>query len=196
MKLVRRRLCNIVLSLAVIPLVLGGCGGSGSGSSKVCFDLDDDTRGCSEKVGNIVNVSVVSHDENVLKAEYEAGFVQGHLQGSSIRSARDNAWDLAYHTDPSHTFPANLPVSKNELLVAQEVILKNFNYTLEYLRGTADQRLAKEMLRILYRMLGVYHGAVLDAPVELDFAADRFPELLPAELVLNYDGAFQYRLWL
>lgn len=189
MKLVRRRLCNIVLSLGVIPLVLGGCGGSGSGSSKVCFDLDDDTRGCSEKVGNIVNVSVVSHDENVLKAEYEAGFVQGHLQGSSIRSARDNAWDLAYHTDPSHTFPTNLPVSSSELLVAQEVILKNFNYTLEYLRGTADQGLAKEMLRILYRMLGVYHGAVLDAPVELDFAADRFPELLPAELVLNYDGA-------
>ena len=59
-----------------------------------------------QTIHNIANLTVVSKDANDLKAEYRAGFVQGKLQGKTIISARDNSWDNAYLTDPSHTFPA------------------------------------------------------------------------------------------
>lgn len=68
-----------------------------------------------EKINNIVNLTVVSRDENDLKAEYRAGFTQGKLQGRTIISARDNAWDNAYLTNPSHTFPKQHGPSQDEL---------------------------------------------------------------------------------
>lgn len=69
------------------------------------FALDADASGVIQTINNIVNLTVVSRDANDLKAEYRAGFVQGKLQGTAIRSARDNCWDNAYLTDPSHNFP-------------------------------------------------------------------------------------------
>lgn len=58
-------------------------------------------------INNIVNMTVVSKDLNDLKAEYHAGFVQGKLQGTTIISARDNAWSNSYLLDPEHKFPKN-----------------------------------------------------------------------------------------
>ena len=69
------------------------------------YTLDANASGVMQTINNIVNLTVVSRDANDLKAEYRAGFIQGKLQGNTIISARDNAWDNAYLTDPSHTFP-------------------------------------------------------------------------------------------
>ena len=68
-----------------------------------------------ETINNIVNMTVVSKDANDLKAEYRAGFVQGKLQGKTILSARDNNWDNAYLTDPSHSFPKQHGPTRAEL---------------------------------------------------------------------------------
>jgi len=58
----------------------------------------------------------------VLKAEYQAGFVQGHMQGSRIAAARDNA--CLYYTS---TWAAN------------NVLKQNFNYLITYLKTAADR---------------------------------------------------------
>ena len=68
---------------------------------------------------------VVSNDPNVYKAEYEAGFIQGALQGEMIYSARDNTWDNTYLTNPAHTFPKKIPPSAEELKMAQETLQMN-----------------------------------------------------------------------
>lgn len=88
-------------------LLFAACSGDGSSSNRRTYTLDADASGVIETVNNIVNLTVVSKDANDLKAEYRAGFIQGKLQGRTIMSARDNAWDNAYLTDPSIAFPSN-----------------------------------------------------------------------------------------
>ena len=69
------------------------------------YTLNVNASGVIQTINNIVNLTVASRDANDLKAEYRARFIQGKLQGKSIISARDNAWDNAYPTNPWHTFP-------------------------------------------------------------------------------------------
>ena len=47
----------------------------------VTYALNHYASGVLEVVNNISNLTVVSRDRNTLKAEYQAGFIQGHLQG-------------------------------------------------------------------------------------------------------------------
>jgi len=77
----------------------------GRSSQLTLYTLDANASGVMQTINNIANLTVVSRDANDLKAEYRAGFIQGKLQGQTILSARDNTWDNAYLTDPSHTFP-------------------------------------------------------------------------------------------
>ena len=90
------------------------------------YTLDANASGVIQTLNNIVNLTVVSRDANDLKAEYRAGFIHGKLQGKSIISARDNAWDNAYLTNPWHTFPKQHGPSEAELTKA--AVLLNANY--------------------------------------------------------------------
>ncbi len=106
----------------------------GRNSEGTIFTLDPQALGVIETINNIVNLTVVSRDENDLKAEYRAGFVQGKLQGTTIISARDNAWDNAYLFDPSHNFPKQHGPSEDELTLAAEVLNANYAAFLQYLK--------------------------------------------------------------
>ena len=140
-----------------------------------------------ETVNHIQNVSITSNDSNVFKAEYEAGFIQGRLQRNTILSARDNFWDMAYLTDPSHTFPKQIPPSKAELQIAQDVLVQNLDYTLRYMASTDDALVAENLQRILYRMLGIYHGAVRGEPAPLDFSQFTMSLFSDEDLKLGYN---------
>jgi len=76
-------------------LILAACSGSGddSSSNRRIYNLDANAAGVIETVNNIANLTVVSRDDDDLKAEYRAGFVQGKFQATAILSARDNSWD-------------------------------------------------------------------------------------------------------
>src|SRR5512139_1710067 len=88
------------LAVALALLVVAGCGGDGSSGTAtdatspftntppVQFSSGG-ASGIAETLNNIANLTVVSNDPDVLEAEYQAGFVQGHLQGRTIISARD-----------------------------------------------------------------------------------------------------------
>lgn len=150
------------------------------------FKLDDNAIGAIQTINNIVNMTVVSRDANNLRAEYRAGFVQGKLQNRTILSARDNSWDNAYLTDPHHHFPGKLPPDKRDLDIAKNILITNYRYFLQYIKERSNDNLK----RLLFRMLGIYHGVILDKPADLDFKGQWLPDfsyLKPEELDLGYE---------
>lgn len=154
------------------------------------FVLDSNSSGCIEKLDNLLNLSVVSTDDNTLKAEYKAGFIYGDLLKDQIIFARDNAWDSAYIADPSHSFPKQIPPSEEELDETEALLKQNFSYTIDYTQNLLDRTIQGYMQRLIFRMLGVYHGVILDNPDALDFSGDWLPSLdyfLDSELILNYE---------
>ncbi len=174
-------------------LFLSACSRDSSSplDSKIVFSLDDSAKGVIETVNNIVNMTVVSNDANDLRAEYRAGFVQGKLQGRLIISARDNSWDNAYLTDPSHSFPKQPGPTATELMHAQGILSNNYNAFLRYINSpTTDTTTSHRLKRLLFRMLGIYHGAVLNQPATLDFSGSWLPDssyFREDELTLGYE---------
>jgi hypothetical protein len=167
-------------------------------SSKLrTYTLDANAAGVIKTIDNIVTMTVVSRNASDLKAEYRAGFVQGKLQGKTILSARDNSWDNAYLTDPSHTFPRQHGPTQgptaDELDTAAAVLNANYSAFLQYLVHPAtDADTAHRLTRLLFRMLGIYHGVSLDHPARLDFSGQWLPDgdyFRPAELALGYETA-------
>jgi len=182
--------------VALLPfLLLAACSGSGDGGSsnrKTC-KLDANASGVIDTINNIATMTVMSRDANTLRAEYRAGFIQGKLQGKTIISARDNSWDNAYLLDPSHTFPKQHGPTRAELNEAADLLNANYTAFLQYLKNPAtDPVTAVRLKRLLFRMLGIYHGATLDQPADLDFSGAWLPDadyLKASELVLGYETA-------
>jgi hypothetical protein len=151
------------------------------------FQIDPDTQGVMEKTNNIVNTCIVSNDPNVYKAEYEAGFIQGRLQREQIVAMRDNSWDSAYLLNPSHTFPTKIPPPQDELTLAQKTLLANWNYTLDYLQRQGTSDLGKNLRRLVYRLVGIYHGAAKDKAQALAFDDQWSPAFAEAEMTVGYE---------
>lgn len=179
-----------VLSMLSI-LVLSACSGDGSSPKRTAYSLDGNASGVMEIINNIVNLTVVSKDDNDLRAEYRAGFVQGKLQGKTIQSARDNSWDNAYLTDPSHSFPKQLGPTQSELNLTAGFLKSNYASFLQYVSNPAtDPATTYRLKRLLFRMLGIYHGATLAQPASLDFSGSWLPDssyLQETELALGYE---------
>lgn len=177
--------------LCLLTLLLSAC--SDGSSSRTAYTLDGNASGVIESINNAANMTVMSKDANSLKAEYRAGFVQGKLQGRMMTSARDNNWDQSFLLDPSHSFPKQLGPTQAEL--EQMALLLNSNYGafLQYVRSPAtDPETALRLERLLFRMLGIYHGATRDQPAALDFTGAWLPDssyLQAAELALEYETA-------
>lgn len=193
-----RQYLKAVRSVLIICL-LSACSGNTSSdnysyfSNRTVYSLDATTSGVIETVNNIVNLTIVSKDSNDLKAEYQAGFVQGKLQGKTIASARDNLWDLAYLLDPSHTFPKQHGPTQAELERAESILNGNYNGLITHLENPAtDAALAYKLKRLLFRMLGIYHGATLSKPADLDFSGTWLPGgsyFSASERALGYESA-------
>jgi hypothetical protein len=155
------------------------------------YSLDKNASGVLRITNNIVNLTVVSRDVNDLKAEYRAGFVQGRLQDSTIVSARDNSWDHAYLLDPTRSFPSQPGPAAEELSEAADLLNANYASFLQYLESPdTDKLVADRLKRLLFRMLGIYHGASIDEPQQLDFSGDWLPDsnyFDDSELALGYE---------
>jgi len=151
------------------------------------YRLNPNAVGYVELKDNIYNLGVISNDPNSLKAEYEAGFVQGKLQKGLLALSRDNAWDGVALNDVSHQ--KKIPPTDGQKKQAQDLMIINYNHTIEYAKN-ADPKVRTQISRILFRMLGVYHGATKDAPAALDFSGNWMPELgyfSADELRVNYE---------
>ncbi|MBI4280371.1 MAG: hypothetical protein HY660_18105 [Armatimonadetes bacterium] len=161
----------------------------GRPSKITVYRLDHDSAGYLEKVNNIYNLGIVSNDPNVLKAEYEAGFIQGRLQKSQLAATRDNLWDGLTLVDPSSY--KRIPPTRRELTDVQKALARNYTYTLAYISRQTDLKLREQMTRLVFRLVGIYHGATLNAPRALRFDGTWLPGLdsfSPSELRLNYEA--------
>ena len=197
MKTRRVRLMSAALLVLVTALVMAEAGGGAMARPAgpqaqahpelVRYRIDAGAQGLMEKVDNIYNTSIVSNDRNVFKAEYRAGFIQGKLQAEQIIAARDNGWDSAYLLDPTHAYPQQIPPSPAEIAKAQRKLAANWEYTLEYIRTTDDSEVARNLRRLMYRLVGIYHGATLRRPQALPFNAGWAPDFGAAELALGYE---------
>ncbi len=176
----------VITIIFVVTVALVSCN-TGGASNLTRYQIDADTQGVIEKVNNIYNTSIVSNDPNVYKAEYEAGFIQGRLQKDQIVSARDNSWDSAYLTDPSHAYPKQIPPSKDELALAQKTLKVNWEYTLNYIRKAGTSDVGTKMRRLMYRLVGIYHGTVKDQPEALAFNDQWVPAFTDAEMAIGYE---------
>jgi hypothetical protein len=181
---------------ALFPLVLAlaapiPCSALAQTPDRVTYALDAQASGVTETINNIANLTVVSKDANDLKAEYRAGFVQGRLQAKGILAARDNSWDLSYLTDPAHAFPRQPGPAPEELARAAGLLNGNYSAFLQYLKNPAtDPEVAQRLKRLVFRMVGIYHGATLDQPAPLDFSGNWLPDTAyfqPSELALGYE---------
>lgn len=154
------------------------------------FQLDQNSSGIIQKINNIQNLTIVSKDENDFKAEYKAGFIQGKLQGKTILSARDNAWSTSYLTDSSHSFPKKRTPSQQELNDTANLLIKNYSSFLKFIEDPKTNILTVYRLkRLLFRMLGIYHGAISSKIKDLDFSGKWIPNTAyfhTNELTLGY----------
>ncbi len=181
-----------LLCLSVLGLATAISSGALAGTpERVTFAVDAQASGVVETINNIVNLTIVSKDANDLKAEYRAGFVQGRLQTQGILSARDNSWDLSYLLDPAHGFPRQPGPTHDELERAAGVLNGNYNALLRYIRtSAADPNVTQQLKRLLFRMVGIYHGTTLAQPAALDFSGTWLPDAAyfrPGELELGYE---------
>ena len=167
----------LLVSVSFFPAGCDNGGGSGNDTPMKTYSLSPDAQGAMELVDNIYNMTIVSKDDNVLKAEYNAGFIQGKLQGGLIVSTRDNFWDIAYLTDPSHSFPKQIQPTADEISLALGVLKDNYSYTISYIENQQDPAIAQNLKRLVFRMLGIYHGTLLATPATLDFSDGWLPGL-------------------
>lgn len=152
------------------------------------YRLDADSVAYLEYTNNIYNLGVISNDPNVLKAEYEAGFMQGRLQKDQLAGTRDNLWDSAALTDASDF--KQIPPTDEQKAQATRILGENYEYTVNYIRN-ADGDSAPKLKRVLFRLLGIYHGAAKETPEQLDFSGNWMPELSYfgyGELKMNYES--------
>ncbi len=152
------------------------------------YKLNKNAQGYLESKKHINSIGIISNDRNELRAEYEAGFVQGRLQKNQLADTRDIQWDSAYLIDPS---PDKFrPPGKKQITQAEEFLLRNYNYTVKYAdTENINPKVKKRISRILFRILGIYHGATLETPEKLDFSGKWLPApeyFNKQELRLNY----------
>ena len=191
----KHRVGSSIIWMAILPVVIlvaGGSSGAASSSYIDCYRLGPKAQGCVETVDHIQNLTVVSKDLKPLKAEYQAGFIQGTLQRGMATATRDNLWDLLYLLDTSHSFPKQLPPSRTELQKAGQLLTANYLYATTRIKRMADPRLATMYKRQIFRLLGIYHGTRFDQPQDLDFSGKWLPEVstfAPSEFLLGYGTA-------
>jgi hypothetical protein len=182
---------KLTIPIAVALAALGVQDAAATPPELTAYAIDAWASGVAETLNNIANVTVVSKDTNDLRAEYRAGFVQGRLQAKGIVAARDNTWDLAYLTETSHGFPKQPGPTPAELLRAAGVLESNYTAFIAYLKSPdTDPTIAHNLKRLLFRMVGIYHGATQKEPAALDFSGAWLPDAAyfkPAELGLGYE---------
>ena len=103
-------------------------------------------------------------------------------------SASDNTLDLMYLLNPSHSFPKKIPPTNEELDRISNDLLDNYSYTLTFIENLSDSLNKERISRLLFRMLGIYHGLNMEVPANLDFSGMWLPKsdcFNPEELQLD-----------
>lgn len=165
------------------------------------FTLNKYTLGFAELRDNCWNYTVISrHPEyNIWKQEYLAGFVQGKLQGElQLKASRNNTWNnfhLCDVSEPDKKFPKQFDPSQEELDRAAACIADNYQYTFDWISKNKTDRKAEQLLRVLFRLKGIYDATCLARP-KVPEVSDLKPHIFPVKLHYGNEELTFYDLYL
>ncbi len=131
------------------------------------YVLDEYTCGFAQCVDNNWNYAVYAQnpDVSIYQNEYNAGYVQGKVQtGKTIRATRNNTWRWYVLDEGPGADSVTPPPAAVEAAV--KCLNDNYDYLVDWAYRNRTDEKAQGIIRLMYRMLGIYHGASDKAPVK------------------------------
>ena len=130
------------------------------------FTLDEFTTGFAQCVDNNWNYAIYAQNPNVsiYQNEYNAGYVQGKVQtGDVILATRNNSWkNFLIGATPQNAL--SVEVKPEYLQACGKAVIENYNYTYDYVTSRTDDTTIQKIIRLMFRQLGIYDGAVGNEP--------------------------------
>lgn len=147
------------------------------------FVLNEYTRGYAQCIDNNWNFAVYAQDPSVsiYQNEYNAGYVQGKVQGNHlIKATRNNTWRW-YVLDEGPGANSVTPPA-DAVAQAEDALVRNYKYLTGWAEKNQDNRHGQSITRLMFRMLGIYHGAADKEPVkEVTFDSLRIENMDPED---------------
>lgn len=151
------------------------------------YVLNQYTKGYSQCINNNWNFAIYAQDPTVsiYQNEYNAGYVQGKIQGNAmIKATRNNTWRWYVLDEGPGANSVTPPAGAVEQAV--KALTDNYNYMTDYVEKKQGDRHIQGLIRLMYRMLGIYHGAAdKEALKDVTFDNLKMSNMTPDELKMN-----------
>lgn len=151
------------------------------------YVLNQYTKGYSQCIDNNWNFAIYAQDPTVsiYQNEYNAGYVQGKIQGNAmIKATRNNTWRWYVLDEGPGANSVTPPAGAVEQAV--KALTDNYNYMTDYVEKKQGDRHIQGLIRLMYRMLGIYHGAAdKEALKNVTFDNLKMSNMTPDELKMN-----------
>lgn len=132
------------------------------------FVLNEFTKGYAQCVDNNWNFAAYAQDPNVstYQNDYNAGYVMGKAQGNAmIKATRNNTWRWYVLDEGPGADSTEIP--PNGLEIVTKHLVTNYNWLIDYVeKNQANDPKVRNILRLMYRQLGLYHGAADKEPLK------------------------------
>lgn len=131
------------------------------------YVLNEYTRGYAQCVDNNWNYAVYAQDPTVsiYQNEYNAGYVQGKIQTNKvIKATRNNTWRWYVLDEGPGANSTQIP--PNGVEIAVKHLTQNYNYLTDIVEKNLADVKFQSLARLMYRMLGIYHGAADKEPLK------------------------------
>lgn len=154
------------------------------------FVLNEYTRGYAQCIDNNWNFAVYAQDPSVsiYQNEYNAGYVQGKIQGNAmIKATRNNTWRWYMLDEGPGANTTDIPIGAPE--IATKHLTDNYNYLTDWAeKNKADER-TQNIIRLMFRMFGIYEGAAdKEARKNVTFEDLKLANMKPAEVKMGVDA--------
>lgn len=130
------------------------------------FVLDEYSCGFAQCIDNNWNFAIYAQNPNVsiFQNEYNAGYIQGKVQtGELILATRNNSWkNFLIGSTPQDNL--SVDVKPQYLAAAGAAVVQNYNYLCEWAEARKDDPKVEKIIRLMFRQLGIYEGAVGKEP--------------------------------
>lgn len=147
------------------------------------FVLDEYTCGFAQCIDNNWNYAIYAQnpDVSIFQNEYNAGYVQGKVQtGKTILATRNNSWfNFLVGSTPQDAI--SIEIKPEYLQAAGETVAQNYNYLCDFAEREKDDPKMQKILRLMFRQLGIYEGAVGAEPRKTVSQEDLRLSSFPAE---------------
>lgn len=147
------------------------------------FVLNEHTRGFAQCIDNNWNYAVYAQDPavSIYQNEYNAGYVQGKIQTNHvIKATRNNTWRWYVLDEGPGADSTEIP--PNGLEIAQSALVENYNYLCDWAEKNGSDEKTISIIRLMFRMLGIYHGAAdKEAKTDVTFADLKLSNMNPED---------------